>query len=147
MLFSTSRMLPHQTLQKVLQLTVLPSCQTLGSWIQMVTAQCCGQITAIMLSMSPYRAIFPKCYFNAFGPSQKECYNSGIKIVFKWFRQFKHYSTFHNKYPPGGGAREKQNPPPGVRGGYCPASNVLEKAAPGVSRVTDQKDPLGQGWG
>ena len=55
------------------------------------------------------------------------------------------YSTFHNKSPPGGGAREKQNPPPGVRGGYCPTSNVLEKAAPGVSRVTDQKDPLGQG--
>ena len=29
-------------------------------------------------------------------------------------------STFHNKYPPGGDPRGKQNPPPGVRGGYCP---------------------------
>ena len=35
----------------------------------------------IMLSMSPYRAIWPKCYFNAFGPSEKVCYKSGLKMV------------------------------------------------------------------
>ena len=63
----------------------------------------------VMLCMSPYRAICPKCYlngfgpsqnvcyknglkmvFNGFGPSQNGCYKSGIKIVFKWSRPFKH---------------------------------------------------------
>ena len=31
----------------------------------------------------PYTAISQKCDFNEFGPSQKVCYKSGLKMMFK----------------------------------------------------------------
>ena len=66
-------------------------------------------LEAVMLSMSPYSAIYSnintksllmpsqkECYksglkivFNGFRPSQHGCSKSGIQIVFKWSRPFK----------------------------------------------------------
>ena len=39
----------------------------------------------------PYTAISRKYDFNCFGPSQKVCYKSGLKIVFKWPTPFKQH--------------------------------------------------------
>ena len=37
-----------------------------------------------MLSMSPRRAICPKCYFNGSVRFQKSCYRNGLEMMFRW---------------------------------------------------------------